>query len=258
MVEMFRFRVYKYKPGPFCICFYDPGNKNNKNLYFYLKNVLKDFPDIPFLRFNYKIFKICIKDEKVTKSDQILILEKGKESRIEETDNHERIIEILKEIRQIHIKKRKALNLEFKRRNKLKAWAPHGHTKKYSDFLILDTIDAETMYKFPNTTADFKRKGNDFDTKQSKVILPKTLNVQQKFPINSITKPSFILPKTSQSLIMLPLQKVKTPPKKLKLIKEKPAHPAVLDFSKRFVINSLYSSVSDQPLDLSLPKIKKY
>lgn len=130
---------YRLNPGPYCIIFYQQNNQESKQIYINLIKFLKDFPDLPFLRAGYKNFKLYNPNEKLTSPNKILIIEDGKESKILEVKEYDKIPQILTNVR-IAILCKKRRNANGLERVWTRIWTPKSRGFKYNDikkFIIL-------------------------------------------------------------------------------------------------------------------------
>lgn len=252
----YRLWYYKNCRGPFCVIFYEENNPKNKELYIYLKEILKNYNYIPFLRFKYRDFKANFPSEKITSVNQILIIEEQKESRIKDTDDYKKIPEIITNVSDNLIEKRTLKNVQFRQRKKFRPWAPNGHNFKASELLKLDQYDTNFLYKFPNITSNFTTIGyfnkriTDTELPQSN-IQPKTIfkhkkRLSLKFTQNQTTSPL--------SSPFLPIQKIDTSHiSKIKVL-EKSENPLDLRILKKSSNIHPKQIKIDELLDLSIPK----
>lgn len=248
-----RYNVYRYRPGPFCIVFYEENNEENRKFYFYLVEILKKFPELPFLRFDFKSFKSYFPIENVTSSTQILIIDRDTKSRIQETNDFSKIPDLLKKFRKSILEKKKLNNVEFKNRNKLKAWAPNCHNIKITKIFELCQKDTASLYDFPNITAQLPKPKQR--TKKKAGILESCSK-----PISEINGSSNSIGKQNSNTISQKINITKPKPiqRNFKTKKESP----ILKFPSTQIpeIESLISTQTnnnDQPLDLSIRKHQK-
>lgn len=242
-----KFSFYVSRPGPFCLVFYQDTNENKK-LYIHLMNILRYFPDLPFLRFDFDYFKKLNSNSKLVSANQILILENGKEDRVCETGDYSKIPKLLLNIRKILLEKKKARNMDYKRRTAIKRWTPQSYKWRRRDFIKFEIQDPEDMYPFPNETA--------YDPKSSHV---QSLRIAKKYSKNAVIKE-------------INIQSEISPPENYEfksmatVIRGKP-YPMFINHNinnnenyKNVNITKLPPNLSvsiyhnNQPLDLSLPK----
>lgn len=266
--ETSKFDIYKSRPGPFCIVFYDDKNEENKKFYYHLKNELKKFPELPFLRFHFNFFKLLFPLEKVTYSNQILIIEKGKEGIIKEIQDYSKIIYALKNIQKIVLEKKKKGNIGYHHRKKAVAWAPNGHHLKYEEFLKIDEESADSLYNFPNKTALIPIP--------QKKYIPHTMTLPR--PSKAKQKAENSLKRIKESCEIIVKSKKNNKPKispQLNVLTSI-ITPIKIVYNPQIIIlpnitNNLINNISksppkiqspvlniDEPLDLSLPKISKH
>lgn len=166
-----KYLMYRSRPGPFCLIFYQEKNDRNKELYTYLKSILQEFHYLPFLRFHFENFTNLYPKKNVISPNHMLIIEKGKEDIIEDLSDFSKILPILQKLRNNLLKKVKEINLYRKKMKSLAKWAPNCHKLKVSTFLQLDEEDADSMYEFPNKTAQLptpkRRNRRKFELKPS-------------------------------------------------------------------------------------------
>lgn len=235
-----KFLMYKTREGPFFVIFYQENNDENRNLYIYLYSLLKNFPDLPFLRFNYDDIKIMLPEEKTPSKNEILVLEKGKENRIIETRDYSEIWYILQNMRENFREKKRAQNMRYKRSSYLNYWAPYRTSLKIIDFIKFEQEDAAFMYQFPNNTA--KIFNIAIKNSLSKVILSNPEKSKRKGVQNlkTTTDISFIISQTEIG------QKQN--------LTEPNSHSNISKFLPKFATST---NNDNQPLNLSIRRPRK-
>lgn len=258
-----RLWIYKNSPGPFCIVFYEENNPKNKEFYFLLKEILKNFKHIPFLRIEYSDFKRNFPSEKVTSANQILIIEKKKESRIENTDDYQKIPEILKNVSDIISEKRTLRNAEFRKKKKFRIWAPNGHSLKISEISQIDHQNPDSLYEFPNISSNlgklrfFKKRMKKTQILQSHIKSETILKLKNKLSLKlaknkETSSVSSLPPHFNSNQTFLPIKRVKTSFFSNINDSEKLEKPLDLGISKESLKINHSSLKIDEPLDLSI------
>lgn len=251
-----KFSMYKSKPGPFCLVFYQEQNDKNRELYIYLKSILKEFPYLPFLRFHFKDFQTSFPEEKISSPNQILIIGEGKESRIEDISDFSKIAVILDKVSIDFWENKKKHNIDYRRRKKLMIWAPNCHKFKESIFLKFDEEDGNSMYEFPNKTAQIPKppRRNRLQIHPVPLSSPSKLKNNSKYHQKGVKTQNSLhrnvnIPAITQNKRMKTSQKISIKSMNACRLRQN------ISISPPNVSNKKFNY--DEPLDLSLRKIKK-
>lgn len=180
------FLMYKSRSGPFCLIFYQEKNNQNKELYIYLKWILKQFHYLPFVRFHFENFKDAFPEQKITSANQILIIEMGKENITEDLSDFSKIPAILQTVKTSLLPKKKQDDSYCRNRNRLITWAPNFPKIKISTFLKLDEKDKYTMFEFPNKTAQLPISKRRNRRQASNLRQPLCLSKSEKISKNHV------------------------------------------------------------------------
>lgn len=150
-----KYRRYKYLRGPFIIVFYHRNDRENFNLYSNLKSWENRYMDIPILRFYYNSFIKTYPDEGVLNQNSLLIIEEHQQNIIYNNPTSLIIEKILIDVRTKRLDYLRKNNNEYIKQSRItmKCWAVNSHCMKKSEYKKFLSMDAESLYKFPNDTS---------------------------------------------------------------------------------------------------------
>lgn len=155
IIDVFKFEYFLDKKKPYLITFYEEDiNKNNFNLYSFLKSLEKEFRELPIVRFDYKKFNSFFPNENVTSANHLLLIEGYGNRTLYDTTDHKTILSILIKMKNLIFNpKMKNMDLtKIKHFNK-KPWIINSPHYKNRDINKLLEIPVKIQYKFPNCTA---------------------------------------------------------------------------------------------------------
>lgn len=151
--------TYKKQIGPFIIIFYNPLDNENKELFFKLRRVSEEYKDVPVFRFKYDLF-IERHPSQIESHNDILIIEKDKNNRLEKCFDQENIEKIFQCVRHQRLEYKKATNKDYKnnKRLKMRRYKPFcfQYRCKFPNIIFKDNDESE--YPFPNSTVVFENR----------------------------------------------------------------------------------------------------
>lgn len=149
------YRFTKMNRGPFIIIFFESENIENKNLFFSCRRISEEFNDVPIYRYNWKDFIRKYPNE-IRSCNDILIIERGKDNRIENYINDTETKKIFKCVKNQRYEYLKLNNIEYKngKRYSVPKFKPLHYKYKNSDVNTKKYIENDqSEYEFPNSTA---------------------------------------------------------------------------------------------------------
>lgn len=196
LVEIHKYRHYKYRPGPFVFTFYyEDSDGTNFMLYEKLKSLEMTYNDVPIMRYDYENFKQKFPCEKLPSHNHIMIVEKNEKNRFFKTLDIKVLSNILLDVRNRRIHRLKSVNklLKNSKRRSIRPWVVQSGIFCTEDIYKMVLMKARTQYEFPNCTKDIciPRKKNLTKTSEQKSELTSTPEKEVENKINFQTNNNF-------------------------------------------------------------------
>lgn len=157
--NVFSYRLYKNRRGPFVIIFFNDGDDLNKQFFFQIRKIAIKYNELPIFRFNWEEFRKKYPNE-INSPNKMLIIGNGKIIEVVETQNSNMIENIFIYIIKKRLEYVKQTNKKFiyGRRYTLPTFVPSSYIYKNIDPQKPYIENDGSEYIFPNSTAVYPSK----------------------------------------------------------------------------------------------------